>query len=210
MNFIDHPVDNGALAPFLTASEFVDSDHPAIVAQAAALARGCANDEEVAAVCFAFVRDQIRHSKDAIADAHNPLTCRASDVLAERTGYCYAKSHLLAALLRANGIPAALMYQRLSTGDQGAPYCLHGLNAVYLKQHGWYRADARGNKPGVDARFTPPREQLAFALQDANERDFPDLWVAPMARVVDALLSHASVAEVAANLPDLLPDLAPD
>ena len=210
MNFIDHPVDNGALAPFLTASEFVDSDHPAIVAQAAALARGCANDEEVAAVCFAFVRDQIRHSKDAIADAHNPLTCRASDVLAERTGYCYAKSHLLAALLRANGIPAALMYQRLSTGDRGAPYCLHGLNAVYLKQHGWYRADARGNKPGVDARFTPPREQLAFALQDANERDFPDLWVAPMARVVDALLSHASVAEVAANLPDLLPDLAPD
>ena len=193
--------DEHALTPFLAASEYVDSDHPAIVAKAADLARGCASDEEVAAVCFAFVRDQIRHSKDAIADPHNPLTCRASDVLAERTGYCYAKSHLLAALLRANAIPAALMYQRLSTGASGAPYCLHGLNAVHLKQHGWYRADARGNKPGVDARFTPPREQLAFALQDDNERDDSELWAEPMPLVVTALLSHATVAELALNLP---------
>ena len=200
-----HQPTAAELAPFLAASQFIDTEHPAIVAKASELARGCAGDEEVAAVCFAFVRDQIRHSKDAIADAHNPVTCRASDVLAERTGYCYAKSHLLAALLRANGIPAALVYQRLSTGEQGAPYCLHGLNAIYLKQHGWYRVDARGNKPGVDARFTPPREQLAFALHDDQECDFPERWAEPMPAVVSALLAYDSVAAVAANLPDLAP-----
>lgn len=61
-----------------------------------------------------FVRDQIRHSADY---RPNPVTCKASEVLRHGTGYCYAKSHLLAALLRANGVPAGLCYQRLSVGD---------------------------------------------------------------------------------------------
>jgi len=39
----------------------------------------------------------------------NPVTCKASDVLIYGTGYCYAKSHLLAALLRANAIPAGFV-----------------------------------------------------------------------------------------------------
>lgn len=70
-------------------------------------------------------------------------------MLRHRTGFCYAKSHLLAALLRANGIAAGLCYQRLSVNGGGTPYCLHGLNAVFLKDFGWYRVDARGNKPGI-------------------------------------------------------------
>jgi transglutaminase-like putative cysteine protease len=37
------------------------------------------------------------------------------------------------------------------------PFCLHGLNAVYLEDFGWYRIDARGNKTGVAAQFTPPQ-----------------------------------------------------
>ncbi|WP_338430147.1 transglutaminase domain-containing protein [Synechococcus elongatus] len=35
-------------------------------------------------------------------------------MLEYRTGYCYAKSHLLVALLRACSIPAGFCYQRLS------------------------------------------------------------------------------------------------
>ncbi|MBL0716467.1 MAG: transglutaminase family protein [Desulfosarcina sp.] len=73
------------------------------------------------------------------------------------TGYCYSKSHLLAALLRANDIPAGLCYQRLTVSDNKPPFCIHGLNAVYLEQHGWYRLDARGNKSGVTAEFCPPK-----------------------------------------------------
>jgi transglutaminase-like putative cysteine protease len=91
----------------------------------------------------------------------NPVTCRASEVLQHKTGYCFAKSHLLAALLRANQIPVGFCYQRLSIDDNGAPYSLHGFNAVYFPEVGWYRVDARGNKEGVTAQFTPPQEQLA-------------------------------------------------
>jgi hypothetical protein len=50
---------------------------------------------------------------------------------------------LLAALLRANGIPVGLCYQRLTITDQ-PPFCIHGLNAVCLQDHGGYHIDVRG------------------------------------------------------------------
>lgn len=183
---------------YLASSTWIDCDHPAIRAQAEALAGN--NVEDTARRCFEFVRDTIRHSWDY---RQNPVTCRASDVLEHGTGYCYAKSHLLAALLRANGIPAGLCYQRLAVGTEGPPFCLHGLNAVWLPRHGWYRIDARGNKEGVDARFTPPVERLAFPVLAHDERDLPEIWAGPLAVVVDALTRHTTVEEVADDLPDI-------
>ncbi|MFA6970158.1 MAG: transglutaminase family protein [Gallionella sp.] len=133
----------------------------------------------------------------------NPVTCKASEVLIHGTGYCYAKSHLLAALLRANAIPAGLCYQRLTIETDGPPYCLHGLNAVHLERHGWYRIDARGNKPGVAAEFCPPTEKLAFPIADASERDFPEIWAEPLPLVVKALSLNKTVEQVFDNLPDI-------
>lgn len=191
---------------YLAASSYIDVDHPEIQQLARRLASESDGELDCARRCFEFVRDQIRHSSDYRL---NPVTCRASDVLRHRTGYCYAKSHLLAALLRANGIPAGLCYQRLSVGDYGAPYCLHGLNAVYLRDFGWYRIDARGNKPGVAAQFMPPQEALAFAIREAAERDLPEIWAEPLAVVVEALTHYPTYDQVLTNLPDieLLPGL---
>ncbi|MDK9717142.1 MAG: hypothetical protein OEL57_04435 [Trichlorobacter sp.] len=42
-------------------------------------------------------------------------------------------------IVRANDIPAALCYQRLSVDDSGPPCCLRGLNAVWLDGFGWCR-----------------------------------------------------------------------
>jgi transglutaminase-like putative cysteine protease len=133
----------------------------------------------------------------------NPLTCRASDVLEDKTGYCFAKSHLLAALLRANRIPTGFCYQRLSIDDKGAPYSLHGFNAIYLPEFGWYRVDARGNKEGVNARFTPPQEQLAFKIQFPEEADFPRILDEPLQIIVEALQSQSTWDEMLHNLPDI-------
>lgn len=185
---------------YLAASRYIDHDHPDVAAQARALAVGAASKAELIARCFTFVRDEIRHSSD---HRLNPVTCRASEALRHRTGYCYAKSHLLAALLRANAVPTGLCYQRLSVGDVGAPYCLHGLNAVWLDDHGWYRIDARGNKPGVDAQFTPPVERLAFPIREPQERDLPEIWAEPLPSVVAVLTSQPGYAAVLRNLPDV-------
>jgi transglutaminase-like putative cysteine protease len=128
-------------------------------------------------------------------------------VLAQRTGFCYAKSHLLAALLRANGLPAGFGYQRLSIDGEGPPFCLHGFNAVLLPAHGWHRMDARGNKHGVDAQFTPSTssqlvERLAFPIRIPGEATFPEIHAEPLTVVVETLRRPATVAEVIENLPD--------
>jgi len=185
---------------YLLPSQYIDYDHPRVAEKAAALADGVSSELDLVKICFEFVRDDIKHSWDY---RMNPVTCKASDVLIHGTGYCYAKSHLLAALLRANAIPAGLCYQRLTVAADGPPYCLHGLNAVYLKQHGWYRIDARGNKPGVAAEFCPPTEKLAFPIIDDLERDFPEIWPEPLPLVVKALTQNTTVEQVFDNLPDI-------
>lgn len=197
MNIEVVSIDRTHMQSFLTSSTYIDSDHPEIAKKAAELAQGCASHEEVARKCFEFVRDSIKHSWDYIK---NPVTCRASDVLLHETGYCFAKSHLLAALLRKNGIPAGLCYQRVPFGTDG--FCLHGLNAVYLANHGWYRIDARGNNPRINAQFTPPKESLAYPVLIEPAGDLSEIWPKPLPQVVRALTKYKTVLDVAKNLPD--------
>jgi hypothetical protein len=163
------------------------------------LAEGLFSDEDIARKCFIFVRDEIKHSLDFKL---NPVTCKASDVLKYGTGYCYAKSHLLAALLRANEIPSGLCYQRLTIKDV-PPFCLHGLNAVYLKKYGWYRIDARGNKQGITAEFCPPLEKLAFPIVTFGEGDLPEIWAEPLSIIIESLTKGKNYQDVADNLPDV-------
>ena len=62
---------------------------------------------------------------------------------------------------RANGIPTGLCCQRLSVGDEGAPYCLHGLNAVYLSEFAPSRA--RGIlKPALEVLAGVPTVVYGF------------------------------------------------
>ncbi len=185
---------------YLVSSEIIDRDHPLVTAKAKELSCGVVSREEIAKNCFEYVRDQIKHSWDYELD---PVTCKASEVLEHKTGYCYAKSHLLAALLRANEIPAGLCYQRLAMEDNQTPFCLHGLNAVYLPDIGWYRIDARGNKLGVESLFTPPTERLAFPTTVEGEADLPEIWSEPLPQVARVLTSSANFQEVAENLPDI-------
>lgn len=184
---------------YLESSAYIDWASPDVLKKAKELSTGLSSPKDVARRCFEFVRDEIKHSWDY---QQNPVTCKASDVLSHGTGYCYAKSHLLAALLRANGIPAGLCYQRLTITD-APPFCLHGLNAIYLDDFGWYRVDARGNKQGVVAEFCPPIEKLAFPIVTPGEADFPEIWARPLSIVIESLMAAKSYLDVANNLPDV-------
>jgi transglutaminase-like putative cysteine protease len=188
------------LQDYLNVSEVIDWQHPEILHLAKKLGSGLPSAEAIAKACFEWVRDEIHHSFDY---QMNPVTWRASDVLHYKTGYCYAKSHLLAALLRANGIPAGFCYQRLSIDDKGEPYSLHGFNAVYLPEFGWYRMDARGNKERVDAQFTPPKEKLAFQIQFSEEMDFSSILPEPLTDVIKALQAQNTWDQMLCNLPDI-------
>jgi transglutaminase-like putative cysteine protease len=186
---------------FLRATPVIDHDHPAVRELALALAQGHTGDVAIARACFTFVRDEIRHSWDV---KENPVTLSASAVFAHKTGYCFAKSHLLAALLRANAIPAGFCYQRLKNhADVGPAFYLHGLNAVWLEEYGWYRADARGNRADVHAEFTPPEEHLAFVPTEPGEADLTGVFSDPLPVVVELLTKYTDYLDVRRHLPDV-------
>ncbi|MFC4602097.1 transglutaminase-like domain-containing protein [Rhodococcus kronopolitis] len=165
----------------LAGNEFIDVDDRSVRALALTLRRSAGSDLSFAKAAFEWVRDEVGHSYDV---RHPRVTLAASEVLAQRVGLCYAKSHLLAALLRSEGVPTGLCYQRLAHGDG---HVLHGLVAVHLNG-AWHRQDPRGNKDGVDAQFSLGSEQLAWrVVPSLGEVDYPGIFASPAPCVVEAL-----------------------
>ncbi|UUU36003.1 transglutaminase family protein [Streptomyces sp. CA-210063] len=171
------------LSAYLAADEVINHGHPQVREVAAHLAKGATDSYDYARAAYEFVRDTIPHS----ADSGDPrVTWRASDVLEQGTGICYAKAHALAALLRAEDIPTALCYQRLAH-DDGDGHAVHGLVAVRFNGD-WHRQDPRGNKPGVNAQFSLTGERLAWVPDPrVDELDYPTLYAEPHPAVLGAL-----------------------
>lgn len=177
---------------YLQACPYINWQHQAVQRQASLLAQGKQDCYSITQACFEFVRDEIKHSWDYRI---NPVTVTASEVLEHGTGFCYSKSHLLAALLRANQIPAAICYQRVRL-DESPNFCLHALNAVHLPDYAWYRIDARGNTPEIDAQFTPPVEKLAIELYGLGEFFLDGLYEQPLPCVTSLLESCETIEQV--------------
>jgi len=185
---------------YLEETDIIDFSNKNIKNLAERLSYGEKADIETAKNCFEYVRDEINHTGDY---KDNITTCKASEVLEYKTGWCYAKSHLLAALLRANNIPTGFCYQRLSCSEyKNDIYCLHGLNAIHLKDYGWFKIDARGNKEGVNAQYNPPKEKLAFELQE-NEFNLPEIYSEPLNVVIKTLQKYKTYNEMVNNFPDV-------
>lgn len=181
---------------FLVADDIIDWNQSDVANLAGELNE---NDPyKTAKRCFDWVRDEIRHSID---HHEKTVTISASGVFNARTGLCYAKSHLLAALLRANKIPAGFGYQRLSLDEKLNRYCLHGFNAIWLPDLGWYRVDARGNRTDIRTEFDPPHERLAFQANQAGEITFSEIHDQPLPVVIESLRNATSLDSI--DWPDL-------
>lgn len=188
------------LNEYLKPTEIIDFGTQEIIDCANSLVQGLNGEVLIAKRVYEFVRDEIHHSFDIKGKV---VTCKASDVLREGEGICYAKSHLLAALLRSLGIPAGFSYQELVFSDENPKLVLHGLNAIYLKEIGrWIRVDARGNKEGVNAQFSLEKEILAFPVRsELGEADIRMVYAEPNANVVSALERSKTLEELEKNLP---------
>ena len=188
------------LNEYLKPTEIIDFGTQEIIDCANSLVQGLNGEVLIAKRVYEFVRDEIHHSFDIKGKV---VTCKASDVLREGEGICYAKSHLLAALLRSLGIPAGFCYQKLVFSDENPRLVLHGLNAIYLREiDRWIRVDARGNKEGVNAQFSLEREMLAFPVRsELGEADIRMVYAEPNANVVSALERSKTLEELEKNLP---------
>lgn len=188
----------------LQATDILDYHEAAVSTLARELREGHASGPDLIEATYEHVRDAIAHSANIQGTT---VTCGASEVLRAREGICFAKTHLFAALLRHNGIPAGFCYQTLRFGEApDAPLVLHGLGAVYVEElQRWVRLDTRGNKPGIRARFSLTEEMLAYPVRpEKGEGDIPLVFIAPAPHVVRALRTCATLDELWANLPRTL------
>jgi len=200
--------ESDELGRYLEDTITIDWQTPAVMEQARRLLEGCDTPEARIRALFEFVRDEVDHSIDhSTGPETDKTTCRASEVLAERTGLCYAKSHLLAGLLRVAGFPTGFCYARLADDEKPDRLTLHGFNAVYwTPTESWIFLDARGNRPGVEAecRFEAPWS-LAFSPNaELGETFLPFIYKRPGKRIIDLLERAPDFAAVRRNLPDSL------
>ncbi len=183
-------MESDHIEDYLEKSSVIDYDHPLIAEKVSEIRGRASAVEEQAALAFNFARDGIRHSFDA---KDRMVTIAASQAVAMGTGICFAKSHLLAALLRGLGIPAGFCYQRVMR--QGTPesgYALHGLNAANFHGVGWVRLDPRGDRPGVHSEFHLHEERLAYTLDTSRgEHDYPYVYRRPLPSVIQAMRDSA-------------------
>lgn len=188
--------ESNDLSEYLTELNTVDYSNSKLQEKASELFNASQTDIEKARIAFQYVRDEIDHSWDIQS---TQVTCNASKVLTMGEGICYAKSNLLAALLRSEGIPTGFCYQRLilfDTPEKG--YCIHALNAVFLESIGkWIRIDARGNKPGIDAQFSIDEERLAFTVQEnLDEKNYPIIYIEPHHKTITTLKEHTDALKM--------------
>ena len=145
---------------------------------------------------YIFVRDEIPHSWDIET---NIVSRTASDVLKNKTGICWTKSCLLAALLRANQIPSGISYQLLTRADDASEgYMIHALNTVHIKYlNKWIRLDARGNKENINAYFSLDEEHLAYSIRsEFGEIDYHDNHADLDERLVNILMESENISEL--------------
>lgn len=186
---------------YLKQDDVIDYENEAVRKLADTLYQRAENELEFIKTAYEFVRDHIAHSADSNEDE---VTCTASEVLRAGHGICFAKSHLLASLLRCKAVPAGFCYQKLVLDDETAPVLIyHGLNGVYIKDfQKWIRLDARGNKAGVDAQFCVEKEQLAFAVRpEMGEEDGFIVYPNPDRKVLEKLRCYKTRAELWKDLP---------
>lgn len=186
---------------YLKKDDVVNYENVNIIQLADSLWSNADSDVEYIKKAYEFVRDNISHSADINEDM---LTCFASEVLAEGHGICFAKSHLLAALLRCKSIPTGFCYQKLILDDETAPILIyHGLNGVYIKEYKmWIRLDARGNKEGVNAQFSLESEQLAFPIRaEKGEEDGFVIYPDPDIKILEKFKNNKTRTELWDDLP---------
>lgn len=156
------------LSKFLQETDLIDFSNPGIqgvVAKIKSQAKDQNDEIELTKLAYHFVRDEINHAMDDKKFLDKKPNLKASEVFENNHAFCFGKSALLAAILRALKIPCGFSDQLLMFDEAISDRkIIHTVNAVYLSsQKKWIRLDARGNKPeDVNAEFGLDEENIAY------------------------------------------------
>jgi transglutaminase-like putative cysteine protease len=195
----------------LEPTEFIDSDHPRVVAFARQVSDGARSSRERAVRLYYAVRDRIRY--DPWAFSLEPEVFRASTTLASGTGFCIPKAILLAAAARALEIPSRLAFadvrnhlasDRLRTVMRSDLFAFHGMTELELGGR-WVKATPAFDiglceRFGVlplefdghgDATLHPFDSEGKLHMEYVEDRgSFADLPLAELRRVTHEVYPH--------------------
>ena len=188
------------LDDYLKSDDIIDFDDSSIEEASEQLIEGLKDNISKAQAIFEFVRDQIFHSFQISATS---VTLKASEVLDKGHGICYAKAHLLTAMMRAAGIPAGLCYQ-IIRDESDDRLVVHGLSAIYIEEiEKWIRLDASKGIEEINTFIDFDRELPGLTVNtEIGEQDDPTIYILPSKQVIKALRKSQTVDELRNNLPD--------
>jgi hypothetical protein len=136
--FGKHQILSENLSKYLQPEELIQSEDPEIVDLAKTLTEGSDNFWEAACRLSQWVADSIGGSI---------FGGSALETLQRKEGPCGSQSMLLAALCRASGIPARVVWGCVYTPEYGGSFGHHGWNEIYVGEAGWIPVDATLHEP---------------------------------------------------------------
>lgn len=133
--------------------DYIDPNHPDIVAIARSLAVEARDHVDFARRAYEFVAKQYRHRN---ITGFRPL----ADTLRAGGGHCGDMSSIYISILRSAGIPARHLAGYLSTGKT------HIISEFYIEGCGWIPVDvdSRSTKPGKDFFGNIPKDSMPIVL----------------------------------------------
>lgn len=135
--------------PFLRPSTYVwFTGYSNCVNEAAALCAGESDDDGKIGKIKNFVIEQLRYDETLAEDEEQGFIRDPDAILARGTGICLDYAVLTAAMLRSQGIPAKVVYGRVSGVDS-----IHAWNMVYSSSRGWFRVDTTSSDNAASDSF---------------------------------------------------------
>ena len=172
---------------YLESTEYLDADHPLVVALAEKLTLGAESDVERIRAIYLYVRD-LRYD---ILESFRYLAAgqrSASAVLQHGVAFCMGKASSFVALSRAAGVPARVAFQTLDSpekeflspevralwgGKRGRPLPWHSLGEAFLNGR-WVKLDATIDAPTA-AQLGKPYTQEFDGITDIHTIEGPIL-----------------------------------
>lgn len=123
--------------PFLLPNIVVNYDDTSpAVTLAQQLAAHCVSDLEIVQMVYYWVQNNIVYDTDKAEDVKSQYTYlpNLEQILRDKKGICYDYAALVAAMLRANGIPCKLIKGNVTSNGQDL---YHAWNMIWLDDIGW-------------------------------------------------------------------------
>ncbi len=123
-----------ALQKYLTPSTRIESDNPKLINEALGITIGAVDSWDAAKLLSKWVAENIHYAIPGGGTALGAYKMGA--------GECGAHSMLLAALCRAVGIPARVVFGGMYVPNKGGAFGQHAWNEIYMGNAGWIPVDA--------------------------------------------------------------------